>query len=61
MDGDYWQGQDDKEYAQYLFREYVLPRRRAIRESGGQYVDYDHESRSLIVKWISALNSRPIQ
>lgn len=38
VDGDYWQGQDDKEYAQYLFREYLVPRRRAIRESGGNLV-----------------------
>ena len=26
VDGDYWQRQDDKEYAQHLFREYLVPK-----------------------------------
>lgn len=38
LDGDFWQGQDDKEYAQYLFREYLVPRRKAIKDSGGRLV-----------------------
>ena len=55
LEGDYWQGQDDKEYAQHLFREYLVPRRRAIRESGGNLVcksSCDRGSRSVVVEGI---------
>ena len=38
LDGDFWQSQDDKEYAQHLFREYLVPRRKAIKDSGGRLV-----------------------
>ncbi|KAL9102560.1 MAG: hypothetical protein Q9163_002310 [Psora crenata] len=36
LEGDFWPGQDEKEYAQHLFRQYLVPRRKAIRESGGR-------------------------
>ncbi|KAL8736507.1 MAG: hypothetical protein Q9166_000299 [cf. Caloplaca sp. 2 TL-2023] len=38
LDGDFWGGEDEKEYARYLFREYLAPRRAAIRASGGRIV-----------------------
>ena len=38
LDGDFWAGEEEKEYARYLFREYLVPRRAAIEKSGGHLV-----------------------
>ena len=38
LDGDFWHSEDEKELAQYMFREYLVPRRKAICESGGNLV-----------------------
>lgn len=38
LDGDFWAGQDEKEYAQYLSREFLGPRTAAIKASGGHLV-----------------------
>ena len=38
IDGPFWETEDDKEYAQILCREYLIPRRRAIRDAGGKLV-----------------------
>ncbi|PQE17189.1 N-acetyltransferase protein [Rutstroemia sp. NJR-2017a WRK4] len=35
LDGDFWENTEDKEYAQLLCREYLIPRREAIKESDG--------------------------
>ena len=37
-DGHFWSSLEDKEYAQHLFHAFNVPRRKAIRESGGQLV-----------------------
>lgn len=41
LDGDFWENEEEKEYAQLLCGEYLIPRIRAIRESGG----------NLLCKW----------
>lgn len=33
-EGNYWENEEEKEYAQHMFRTYLVPRRRAIKESG---------------------------
>jgi hypothetical protein len=38
LDGDFWENDEDKEYAQVLCREYLIPRRKAIRESKGNII-----------------------
>ena len=38
LEGEFWQGPDQKEYAQYLFREFLVPRREAIKKSAGRLV-----------------------
>ncbi|KAL9120544.1 MAG: hypothetical protein Q9187_002900 [Circinaria calcarea] len=38
LEGDFWETEDEKEYAQHLFREYLATRRRAIKKSGGNLV-----------------------
>lgn len=38
LDGDFWENAEEKEYAQLLAREYLIPRRQAIKESGGNLV-----------------------
>lgn len=38
LEGDFWANEEEKEYAQVLCREYLIPRRKAIRESGGNVV-----------------------
>jgi hypothetical protein len=35
LDGDFWEYEEDKKYAQALCREFLIPRRKAIRESKG--------------------------
>lgn len=53
LDGDFWQSQEEKEYAQYLFREYLVPRRKAIKESGGNLVcefDCDHLTQAIFIR-----------
>lgn len=35
LDGEFWDSEEEKEYAQLLCREYLIPRREAIRDSGG--------------------------
>jgi len=36
VSGDYWESEEEKEYAAHMFRMYLGPRRKAIRESGGR-------------------------
>ncbi|KAL8651851.1 MAG: hypothetical protein Q9210_003025 [Variospora velana] len=65
LDGDFWAGQDEKEYAQYLFREYLGPRRAAIKAYGGHLVSLDiltvdpkHQKRGagrMLVEWGTAI------
>ena len=38
LEGDFWRGRDEKEYARYLFREFLVPRRKAIQDSRGRLV-----------------------
>ncbi|KAL8698018.1 MAG: hypothetical protein Q9224_002048 [Gallowayella concinna] len=38
LDGDYWEGDEEKEYARYMFWEFLGPRRAAIKASGGKLV-----------------------
>ncbi|KAL8722507.1 MAG: hypothetical protein Q9225_001023 [Loekoesia sp. 1 TL-2023] len=38
LDGDFWAESEDKEYAKHLFWGYLVPRREAIRKSGGHLV-----------------------
>lgn len=38
LDGDFWESNNEKEYAQHMFREYLVPRRKAIKDSGGRLV-----------------------
>jgi hypothetical protein len=37
-EGDYWKSDEEKEYGQHMFRTYLVPRRKAIKESGGHIV-----------------------
>ena len=37
-DGPYWSSQEDKEYGQHMFHEYMVPRMNAIRQSGGRLI-----------------------
>ncbi|CAG8953782.1 hypothetical protein HYFRA_00006673 [Hymenoscyphus fraxineus] len=65
LDGEFWDDEEEKEYAQLLCREYLLPRRAAIRESGGNLmsldlltVDPEFQRRGagrLLVRWGTAL------
>ncbi|KAL8952507.1 MAG: hypothetical protein Q9222_001575 [Ikaeria aurantiellina] len=65
LGGDFWAGQDEKEYAQYLFREYLGPRRSAIEACGGHLVSLDiltvdpkHQKRGagrMLVEWGTAV------
>jgi hypothetical protein len=38
LDGNFWDNNEEKEYAQLLCREYLIPRRKAIKDSGGNLV-----------------------
>jgi hypothetical protein len=38
VDGSYWKDDEEKEYAQHMFRMYLAPRCKAIKESGGPLV-----------------------
>lgn len=38
LEGDFWDTADEKEFAQHLYREYLVPRRTAIRELGGKVI-----------------------
>lgn len=38
LDGNFWESKNEKEYAQHMFREYLVPRRKAIKDSGGRLV-----------------------
>ena len=49
LEGDFWQSQDDKEYAQYLYREYLVPRREAIKKSGGNLVCKSHSNHTGLI------------
>ncbi|EPE28362.1 Acyl-CoA N-acyltransferases (Nat) [Glarea lozoyensis ATCC 20868] len=61
LDGDFWVNEDEKRYAQLLYRQWLIPRRKAIRESGGNLfsldlltVDPKYQRRGagrLLVKW----------
>ncbi|KAI4103515.1 MAG: hypothetical protein LQ339_004240 [Xanthoria mediterranea] len=65
LDGDFWAGEEEKEYARYLFREYLVPRRAAIEDSGGHLVSLDiltvdpkHQRRGagrMLVEWGTAI------
>lgn len=35
LEGDFWEENEEKEYAQLLCREYLIPRRKAIRDLAG--------------------------
>jgi hypothetical protein len=35
LDGDFWENEEGKRYAQLLHRQWIIPRRKAIRDSGG--------------------------
>ncbi|KAI9647014.1 hypothetical protein NHQ30_005016 [Ciborinia camelliae] len=65
LDGDFWDTSEDKEYAQLLYREYLIPRRKAIKESGGNILSLDiltvdpnyqrQGAGRLLVKWGTSL------
>ncbi|CAG8981139.1 hypothetical protein HYALB_00005854 [Hymenoscyphus albidus] len=65
LDGEFWDDEEEKEYAQLLCREYLLPRREAIRDSGGNLmplelltVDPKFQRRGagrLLVQWGTSL------
>lgn len=38
LDGDYWETEEEKEWAQHLNRDFLISRRKAIRDSGGHLV-----------------------
>lgn len=38
LSGDYWETQDQKDFAAHMFSQYLVPRRKAIKESGGHIV-----------------------
>lgn len=38
LDGDYWESEEDKEFAQALFRGFFAPRQRVIEETNGNLV-----------------------
>lgn len=35
LDGDFWDNEEDKTYAQQMFETYLIPRRRVLREAKG--------------------------
>jgi len=41
LEGDFWQNDDEKGYAQLLFREFLIPRRLAIKKLGGKVMSLD--------------------
>jgi len=61
LEGDYWESDEDKEYAQLLFREFLIPRRDWVRKMEGNLVSLDilavdpeHQYRGagrMLVKW----------
>ncbi|MCJ1472631.1 hypothetical protein MMC13_001280, partial [Lambiella insularis] len=38
LTGDYWDTEEEKEYAAYMYKQYLIPRRKAIREAKGPLV-----------------------
>jgi hypothetical protein len=38
LSGDYWETEDQKEYAAWMFSQYLVPRRKAFKEYGGNVV-----------------------
>lgn len=38
LDGDYWDSEEEKEYAGWLFSQFMVPRRKAFKEYGGDVV-----------------------
>ena len=57
LEGDFWRGEEDKEYAQYLFREFLIPRRKAIKDSGGSLVC---EWMLILFVWVDLFEERLI-
>ncbi|ESZ89721.1 hypothetical protein SBOR_9897 [Sclerotinia borealis F-4128] len=65
LDGDFWETDEEKEWAQHLNREFLISRRKAIKEAGGHLVsldilavDPDYQRRGagrLLVKWGTAI------
>ncbi|KAF2110668.1 acyl-CoA N-acyltransferase [Lophiotrema nucula] len=41
LGGDYWETEDQKEYAAWMFSQYLVPRRKAFKEYGGNVVSLD--------------------
>jgi hypothetical protein len=35
LDGEWWNSEEEKEFARFMFRDYLVPRRGVIRELGG--------------------------
>ena len=38
LEGDYWKSQEEKDYANHMFAAYLVPRRKAIKDSAGNLV-----------------------
>lgn len=38
LDGDYWESEEEKEYAAWLYSQYLVPRRKAFKEYGGNVI-----------------------
>lgn len=38
LEGDYWDSEEEKEYARLLLREFLIPRREMIRRTGGNLI-----------------------
>ncbi|KAF7870632.1 hypothetical protein EAF04_004376 [Stromatinia cepivora] len=65
LDGDYWETEEEKEWAQHMMRDFLIRRRTAIKESGGHLVSLDilavdpaYQRRGagrLLVKWGTAI------
>jgi hypothetical protein len=63
LEGNYWKDQEEKDYGNDLFAAYLAPRRKAIRDSGGNLVctyqtDVSGLSSRLIVVLSTGLDGR---
>ena len=43
IDGDYWENEEEKEFAQLLFRAFFVPRQKVIEETNGHLVGMYHD------------------
>ncbi|KAI9649258.1 hypothetical protein NHQ30_001828 [Ciborinia camelliae] len=65
LDGDYWENEEEKEWAQHMNREFLISRRQALRDSEGHLVSLDilavdpnyqrQGAGRLLVKWGTAI------